>query len=263
MLCVLLVSVSSRYLFLPVAPASPRSAPFPALRPAAQYRTSAAASAPERIRAASDLAGFLGIAAVGACAARRARAGKAGRVSVSARTRAPVMRTTPTVRVEADPDAVGRALCDILVQEYEKSVAEKGCFSFAIAGGSMIKMLSYLGGESVVDWSKCTMGFVNHRCVPLDADGSTYHKARPAFLDSWMAAGLRVIAPTGTTDATKEADAYEAALRDALPSDADGQPIFDLCLIGAGIDGHVGSIYLNIPEVESRRPIVAGSVFRR
>ena len=26
---------------------------------------------------------------------------------------------------------------------------------------------------------RCTMGFVSHRCVPLDSDGATYHKARP------------------------------------------------------------------------------------
>ena len=39
---------------------------------------------------------------------------------------------------------------------------------------------SNLGGESVVASDKCTMAFVSHRCVPLDDDGATYHKVRPA-----------------------------------------------------------------------------------
>ena len=44
----------------------------------------------------------------------------------------------------------------------------------------MLKMLSNLRADDRrVDWSKCTMGFVSHRCLPLDADGSTTAKAKP------------------------------------------------------------------------------------
>lgn len=178
--------------------------------------------------------------------------------SLTTHCRAPAARASlqPTVRIEADEEAVGRALCSIVCSEYDKAVAESGKFSFAISGGSMLKMLAYLADEDRVDWSKCTMAFVSHRCVPLDADGATYAKARPKFLDGWMARGLRVIAPTGSTDADAEADAYEAALRDGVASSGDGYPRFDLVLIGVGLDGHVGSIYPNIPDVDSTRAIV-------
>lgn len=172
------------------------------------------------------------------------------------RARLPAMSAAPKLRVERDPEAVGLALCQILAEEYKKNADVRGSFSFAISGGSMIKMLRQLRDTESVDWSKCTMAFVSHRCVPLDDDGATYHKARPAFLDSWMAQGLRVITPTGTVDAEAEADTYEEALRGALPTNSDGLPVFDLCLIGMGMDGHVGSIYPGIPDVESRRPIV-------
>jgi len=162
----------------------------------------------------------------------------------------------PTVQVEADPEAVSQALCKILEGEASQSIRATGRFTFAISGGSMLSFLKQLDGATTVDWSKCTMGFVSHRCVPLDSDGATYHKARPAFLDSWVAQGLTVLCPTGTTDADKEAEAYEASLRASVASDVRGLPSFDLCLIGVGLDGHVGSIYPNIPDVESRRPIV-------
>jgi len=161
----------------------------------------------------------------------------------------------PLVDVQPSEESVGFELCDVVVREYKKAVKAEGRFSFAISGGSMLKMLSNLEGETAVDWSKCVMGFVSHRCVALDDDGATIKKARPAFLDSWVARGLDVIAPTGTTNAEAEADIYEAALRDKLDV-VDGYPVFDLCLIGIGLDAHVGCIYPNIPDVESARVVV-------
>ena len=139
-------------------------------------------------------------------------------------------------------------------------MSSKGNFAFSISGGSMLKMLSHLEGSSSINWKDCTMGFVSHRCVPLDNDAATYHKARPLFLNSWMDQGLKVITVKGTPDALKEADQYEASLknipRSILPYNADGFPVFDLLLIGVGTDGHVGSIYPNLPDVESRRVVV-------
>jgi len=61
------------------------------------------------------------------------------------------------IQVESDERAVGLALCRILEQEYQRSIAEKNSFVFCISGGSMLKMLSHLNGVSGIDWSKCTM----------------------------------------------------------------------------------------------------------
>ena len=49
--------------------------------------------------------------------------------------------TPPKVRVEKDEESVGRALCAILEQECAAALASRGSFSFAISGGSMLKML--------------------------------------------------------------------------------------------------------------------------
>jgi len=58
-------------------------------------------------------------------------------------------------------------------------------------------MLGGLSGKSSIDWSKATMAWVNHRCVPLDDETSTDHKAQPLFLKSWEEQGLKVIKLTG------------------------------------------------------------------
>lgn len=160
------------------------------------------------------------------------------------------------VQVEKDEEAVGRALCELLKLESAIGIAAKGKFTFAISGGSMLKMLSQLDGDDGIEWSKCVMAFVSHRCVPNDDEGATFHKAKPAFLQSWIDRGLTVLALGGSTDANAEAAAYERALAEYVEADAEGYPSFDLCMIGVGLDGHVGSIYPDIPDVESMAKVV-------
>lgn len=166
-----------------------------------------------------------------------------------------------SVRVEVDEEAVGVALCDMLRAAAAEAIAEKGAFSFAISGGSMLKMLSNLADDEEIPWNRCTMAFVSHRCVPLDDDGATYGKALPKFLKRWIDRGLRVLAPLGSTDSAAEADAYEGALAALPPSTLaqrfdSGLPSFDLTLIGVGRDGHVGSIYPDIDDTEATRAVV-------
>jgi len=169
-----------------------------------------------------------------------------------------------TVRVEDDVNAVGKALCDIVEKSAAKAIAEKGHFAFTIPGGSILKMLSGLNGKSSIDWSKATMAYINHRCVALDDETSTDHKAQPLFLESWEKQGLNVVKLTGSTDAAKEEAAYIAALKaipgDKLPLDPNGMPMFDLSLIGVGTDGHIGSLYPGTPQVADKSKTVVSVV---
>lgn len=144
---------------------------------------------------------------------------------------------------------VSRAVHSIVEQAAAAAIAEKGHFLLAIPGGSVLKVLSTL--EPTGDWvSKTTLAYVNHKCVPNDDEANAIHaKARKMFLDRW---GLtRVVTLDGTDDAHAEAAAYQTKLQDitALPRDADGFPVFDLCLIGVGDDGHIGSLYPHRDEI--------------
>ena len=77
------------------------------------------------------------------------------------------------IQIEQDEESVGRALCETLKLEAAIAIAATGRFSFAISGGSMLKMLSNLADDASVEWEKCSMYFVSHRCVPLSSDGAT------------------------------------------------------------------------------------------
>jgi hypothetical protein len=55
------------------------------------------------------------------------------------------------VRVEPDVDAVGKALCEIVVAEADRAIKDRGHFSFSIPGGSVLKMLAAMDAGRV-DW---------------------------------------------------------------------------------------------------------------
>ena len=65
-------------------------------------------------------------------------------------------------------------------------------------------------------------------------DYRMHMQAQKLFLKTWQDKGLKVITLTGSADANKEADAYEAALmglpKDVLPRNANGTPMFGACV---------------------------------
>jgi hypothetical protein len=131
------------------------------------------------------------------------------------------------------PEAQAAALCASFEALAAESIDVRGIFTVAVPGGSVLKMLGGLAASKRVDWSKVVLAFANHKCVPVDADNSTYYKARKLFLDA--AKGSTVVPPSGGADPVAEAASYEARLRatDKMSFDKHGHALFDLMLLGA------------------------------
>ena len=195
-------------------------------------------------------------AAVSFC--RRERAAVKGRCELKGASvcRALPERVPPaaasSVVIKPDADAVAFQLCSEVAKAAKEAVAARGGLALAIPGGSILKMLvtgsSQLEG---VEWDKGVLAYVNHKCVPNDDAAATHQKATELFLSGWP--GMRVITMGGSGDGKAEAERYEAELRalpeSMLPRSASDLPVFDLCLIGVGDDGHFGSLYPGREEI--------------
>ena len=164
-----------------------------------------------------------------------------------------------SVTVEADADAVGKAVWARVEAAAKRAIDERGRFALAIPGGSVLKMLE----GTAPAWAAHTLvAYVNHKAVPMDdANLATHAKAMAGFLGDWK--GAEVVALEGTSDCVAEACRYAEILELAdvamLPKnmDEDGAcdgdepclPVFDMMLVGVGDDGHIGSLYPDREEV--------------
>ena len=87
-----------------------------------------------------------------------------------------------------DADAVSKAVQARVEAAAQAAIAVRGHFALAIPGGSILKMLA---GTKPSWSSKCTIVYVNHKCVPMDdAHLATHAKAGALFLDAWAGIDL-------------------------------------------------------------------------
>lgn len=177
------------------------------------------------------------------------------RLEQMVRTFRPPSTDVGNVVILKDADAVGQRIRDIVVEEAERAIADRGHFALAIPGGSILKMLTGSDLKNKSWMAKTTIFYVNHKCVPMnDINLATHAKAEKLFLSEWE--GVNVIKLGGSADAEMEAANYEEQMKsldeNVLPIDPETDlPVFDLSLIGVGDDGHIGSLYPDRDEVLS------------
>mmetsp|Transcript_81990 Transcript_81990/g.240707 ORF Transcript_81990/g.240707 Transcript_81990/m.240707 type:complete len:265 (-) Transcript_81990:554-1348(-) len=135
-----------------------------------------------------------------------------------------------------------------------QAIEERGAFTIAIAGGSLVKMLGAMVDMPGVQWDKWHVAWVDERCLPHADKESNYGCAREAWLEKVQIPDSQVHAIneklcTGGGAPVAEAAAldYESQLKAIpeaiLPRSPGGLPVFDLLLLGFGPDGHICSLF--------------------
>jgi 6-phosphogluconolactonase len=152
------------------------------------------------------------------------------------------------VRTYPDANSLGRAAADHFAAVAASSIAARGHFSVALAGGSTprptYELLATRESDSQLDWSSVHVFWGDERCVPPDHRDSNYGMVREILLDHVPLTSANVHRIRGEMEPLLAAVDYERTLLQFFSPAHKGAPItFDLALLGMGTDGHTASLF--------------------
>lgn len=163
--------------------------------------------------------------------------------------------------VAPDAEALARDVADRLLDWVS---AATGSVRIALSGGSTPRRTyQELASPRLVGrfpWDRVHWFWGDERFVPPDHPESNYRMAREAMLDHAPVPAENVHPiPTTGLDPDAAAAAYERTLRQAYGGRdlVPGRPLFDVCLLGLGDDGHTASLLPGEPVLEERTRWVA------
>ena len=115
----------------------------------------------------------------------------------------------------------------------------------ALSGGSTPKVLfQHLATNYAerIDWQRVHFFWGDERCVPPDHPDSNYGMTKKLLFDHINIPATNIHRIHGEADTSVEVQRYGSLLHEKLRL-RDGQPVFDLILLGMGDDGHTASIF--------------------
>ena len=162
------------------------------------------------------------------------------------------------IRVFDDPEALSRGAAEFLVKAAKDAVAQRGQFSVALSGGGTprptYELLAQSPYRDEIDWRRVHIFWGDERCVPWDDPRSNARLAREALL-AHVPIPASQVHPMDCLSVPEEgARRYEALLRAYF---GDGEPRFDLILLGLGENGHTASLFPGDPALSETERWVA------
>jgi 6-phosphogluconolactonase len=147
----------------------------------------------------------------------------------------------PSWHIFPNSEAVAAAFAAFLA----KTVRPDQPFHLALSGGSTPKLLfSHLAEHYAekIPWEQVHFWWGDERCVPPEDAESNYRMTRERLFEPLCLHGPQIHRILGEAEPEAEASRYGAEIEAALPAE-NGQPVFDLIMLGMGEDGHTASIF--------------------
>ena len=167
----------------------------------------------------------------------------------------------PEVLVFDDLEALSLSAAERLGGVAREAVRGRGRFSLALSGGHTPRRLYALlaeGGAGDLPWDRIHLFWGDERFVPQSDPASNFRMVREALLERIpVPPGNLHPVPVGLGSPVEAAAAYERELRAFFASE--GEPAFDLALLGLGDEGHTASLFPGSPALAERHAWVAAA----
>ncbi|MBI0066429.1 6-phosphogluconolactonase [Commensalibacter sp. M0134] len=168
---------------------------------------------------------------------------------------------TGYVLVLPDVNAQANYLADIILHQIEEK--KDAVFRIALSGGSTPKKLyELLGGETYshrLPWERLHLFFGDERMVPYTDEASNFRMVTEALLNHVNIPFRNVHPMPVLEDVEKAARLYEENLQHEYGSRVlkNGEPLFDIVLLGLGTDGHTASLFPDTAVLEEKQKWVS------
>jgi 6-phosphogluconolactonase len=162
-------------------------------------------------------------------------------------------------RVFSDIEAMSGAAMEESIRIMKDAVKERGRFVIALSGGHTPAKMYALWADKHRDetpWDKVHLFWSDDRYVPHDDLLSNYRMTKEALFSRVPIPAANVHGvPTNIAPQDKAAEAYDAELHKFFGAAA---PVFDVQLLGLGVEGHTASLFPGDPALdEKKRWVVA------
>lgn len=165
------------------------------------------------------------------------------------------------LEILADPEALSYRVADWML---DMAIAKDGVFTVALSGGStprpLYQLLARPPYRDTFPWLRTHWFWGDERFVPHNDPLSNYNMVRKAMLSRVPVPEANIhsiITESITPDAA--ASNYERELQSFYGADRldAGRPLFDVILLGLGVDGHTASLFPGTSVLELRDRWVA------
>ena len=158
------------------------------------------------------------------------------------------------VSIYPDSETLSHAAAERFVSLSHAAIISHGRFATALSGGSTPRRLYALLGtppyRDSIDWKRVHVFWADERCVAPSHEDSNYRLAAETFLLKAAISVENIHRIRGEKGPAIAAAEYQEELHRFF---IDSQkPVFDLVILGAGVDGHTASLIPGSPLLQER-----------
>jgi len=154
------------------------------------------------------------------------------------------MKKTTFVQVWKTRNELEKSVAEKLIDVIGRSLKDNGRCCIAVSGGKTPKNVYRRMGQDetavTIDWSCVHVFFCDERAVPPDHPNSNYGMIEREWISQISIPKENVHRMKGEIDPNIASNEYEQELRRFFGQDP---IIFDLVLLGIGVDGHTASLF--------------------